>query len=134
VWPTLTGRQLSALAILAGGALGALLRAGLAEAWPVGPGAWPWATFVANLGGAALLAWLATSLSETVAPTRSLRPLLGTGLCGALTTFSAFQVEIIRLTKDGHAAVGVAYALVSLALGMALAAGGTVLARRGRYG
>ena len=126
--------RLTTLAVLAGGAVGALARAGLAEALPSGESGWPWATFTANLAGAALLAWLVTTLSEVVAPTRHLRPLLGTGLCGALTTFSTFQVEVIRLAKDGHVLVALAYPAASLVLGMALAVGCTVLARRGRYG
>ena len=58
------------MAILAGGAVGALARAGVGEALPHGRGAWPWATFLVNLGGAALLAWLTTRLTEMVAPTR----------------------------------------------------------------
>jgi len=130
---TLSPAGLRTGAILLGGAGGALARAGLAEAWPPGD-SWPWATFVANLAGTALLAWLATRLSERVAPSQLWRPFLGTGLCGALTTFSAFQIEAIRLAKDGRPGLAVSYVTVSLGLGMALAAGMSVLARRGRYG
>jgi CrcB protein len=116
-----------------GGAAGALARAGLASAWPPN-GSWPWTTFAVNLAGTLLLAWLVTRLSERLAPTRLWRPFLGTGLCGALTTFSGFQIETIRLVRDGRPGLAVAYSAVSLAAGMALAAGGSVLARRGRYG
>jgi fluoride exporter len=126
--------QLRAAAILAGGAAGALARAGVGKAIPVEAGAWPWATFAVNVAGAAILAWLTTRLAETVAPSRYWRPLLGTGLCGALTTFSTFQVETIRLARDGHAAVGFAYATASMTAGMAAAIGATVIARRHRYG
>lgn len=87
-----------------------------------------------NLLGALILAWALTRLAERVAPTRYWRLLLGTGFCGALTTFSTFQVETIRLAKDGHAGVAVGYAAASLALGMACAVAGTVAARRRRYG
>jgi CrcB protein len=121
-------------AILAGGATGALARAGVARALPHAAGAWPWATFSVNLAGALLLAWLVTRLDELVAPTRYWRFLLGTGLCGALTTFSTFQVETIGLARDGHAALAAAYGATSLAAGMAVAVAGTVLARRRRYG
>jgi fluoride exporter len=69
-----------------------------------------------------------------VAPTRYWRFLLGTGLCGALTTFSTFQVETIGLANDGHATMAAAYAAASLAGGMAVAVAGTVAARRRRYG
>jgi fluoride exporter len=126
--------QLRVLAIMAGGACGALARAGLAEAFPADAGDWPWGTFVANQAGALLLAWLATELTEMVVPTRLWRPLLGTGLCGALTTFSTFQVETIDIARHDRPGLAAAYALVSIAVGMACAVAGTVFARRARYG
>ena len=48
-------------AIYAGGVIGALARVGLSEALPHGVDAWPWATFVVNLLGAALLGWFVAS-------------------------------------------------------------------------
>lgn len=125
--------QLRVVSILAGGATGALVRAAVAEALPHAPNTWPWATFLVNLLGALLLAWLTTRLTEVVAPTRYWRFLLGTGLCGALTTFSTFQVETIALAKDGHAAMAVGYAATSLGGGMSVAVAATVAARRRRY-
>ena len=121
-------------AILVGGAAGTLARAGVGEAIPHAAGAWPWATFSVNLLGTLLLAWLTTRLTEVAAPTRYWRPLLGTGFCGALTTFSTFQVETIALANDGRAGMAIGYAAASLAAGMAVAAGATVVARRRRYG
>lgn len=126
--------RLRTVSILLGGAAGALARAGLAEALPHAPGRWPWATFSVNLAGALLLAWLTTRLTEMVSPTRYWRFLLGTGLCGALTTFSTFQVETIGLVNDGHVALAAGYAAASLAGGIAVAVGATVVARRRRYG
>lgn len=126
--------QLRAVAIMAGGAAGALARAVLAEAFPAGAGEWPWGTFVANQLGTLLLAWLATELAEVVVPTRLWRPLLGTGLCGALTTFSAFQVETIQIARHDRPGLAAAYAAVSIAVGMAAAVAGTVYARRKAYG
>jgi CrcB protein len=69
-----------------------------------------------------------------VAPTRYWRFLLGTGFCGALTTFSTFQVETIDLLRYGPPGLALAYATVSLAAGMAVVVAATVLARRRRYG
>jgi CrcB protein len=126
--------QLRTASILVGGAAGALLRAAVATALPVGRGQWPWATFAVNLAGALILAWLTTRLTEMVAPTRYWRFLLGTGFCGALTTFSTFQVETIRLAKDGYAVTAAGYAAASIAAGMAVAVAATVVARRRRYG
>jgi CrcB protein len=119
---------------MAGGACGALARAGLAEVFHADAGEWPWGTFVANQVGTLLLAWLATELTEIVVPTRLWRPLLGTGFCGALTTFSAFQVETIDLARHDRPGLAAAYALVSIAVGMACAVAGTVYARRASYG
>lgn len=137
VWAAQRGlsfAQLRAFAIMTGGAAGALTRGGLAEAFPASPGTWPWGTFIANQLGILLLAWLSTELAETIVPTRVWRPLLGTGFCGALTTFSAFQVETIQMLRHDRAGLAAAYVLVSIAVGMAGAVAGTVYARRARYG
>lgn len=127
-----TGR-LQALAVLVGGALGALARAALAEAIPHGAGDWPWATFAANMAGTLLLAGVTVRLSAIVAPARYWRLLIGTGFCGALTTFSTLQVETIELARDGHAGTAAAYALASIAAGLAVAVAGAIVARRRRY-
>jgi CrcB protein len=87
-----------------------------------------------NVVGAFLLGYFSTRLQERLPLSSYRRPLLGTGFCGALTTFSAFQVETIRLAEHGHAGLAAAYAAASLAAGMVLAAGATVAARRRRYG
>ena len=60
--------QLRIAAILAGGAIGTLARAGLAEATPHRAGQWPWATFIVNLAGAFILGWVLTRLAERTAP------------------------------------------------------------------
>lgn len=125
--------QARVLAIMAGGAAGTLARGGLAEALPHGPGRWPWATFIVNLLGALILGWLLTRLAERTAPGRYWRFLLGTGFCGALTTFSTFQVETLEFARTGHVALAVTYPLVSIAAGMVLAVAGVILARWGRH-
>jgi len=120
-------------AILAGGAVGALARAILAEEVPHRPGTWPWATFVVNLLGALILGWLLTRLAERTAPTRYWRFLIGTGFCGALTTFSTFQIETFEFARDGRIGLAVGYPAASLAAGMALAVAGVMAARWGRH-
>lgn len=98
----------------------------------------PYALPIPRKGGRALgillLAWLSTVLAENVVPTRVWRPILGTGFCGALTTFSAFQVETIQIARHDRPGLAAAYALGSIALGMLCAVAGTVYARRKRYG
>jgi CrcB protein len=120
------------VAIGAGGAAGALARAGLNDAFPFHGHGWPWATFAANLAGCALLAYFVTRLQERLPPSTYRRPLLGTGFCGALTTFSTFQVELLELGRHGQAGLAVAYAAASIGGGLALVFGTTVLTRRAR--
>lgn len=57
--------------IFAGGFVGAVGRAGLAQALPAGPGQWPWATFAVNVLRAFLLGYFTTRLRERlpVSPT-----------------------------------------------------------------
>jgi CrcB protein len=119
-------------AIFAGGCAGALARALLGEALPAEPGEWPWATFAANVAGAFLLGWLVTRLQERLPPSAYRRPLLGTGLCGALTTFSTLQLELLGLLDADRVALAAAYASASLACGFLAVALATNLARRGR--
>ncbi len=123
-------RQL--LAIFAGGALGALARAGLVELWPPRPGHWPWVTFLVNVVGAFLLGYFATRLGERLPLSAYARPLLGTGLCGGLSTFSTMQVEILKML-DAHAwGLAAGYAAASVAAGYAAVHLATVLVRRVR--
>jgi fluoride exporter len=81
-------------AIFAGGFAGALVRTAPAEAFAAAPGRWPWPTLAVNVAGAFLLGYFATHPQERIALSRYRRPLLGTGLCGALTRFSTVQVEL----------------------------------------
>jgi CrcB protein len=119
--------------IAAGGAVGTLARAGLAEAVPPRAGHWPWATFIANLAGAFILGWLLTRLAERTAPSRHWRFFAGTGFCGALTTFSTFQIETFQFVRHGDVGLAVAYPLVSIVAGMAVAVAGVLLSRWGRH-
>jgi CrcB protein len=110
-------------AIFLGGAAGGLARAALAEAWPANGHSWPWTTFAVNLAGTAILASLLALVQRRPAPRPFLGPLLGIGLCGALTTFSTLQLETVVLVHSGHAVMGVAYALISIAAGLLIARG-----------
>jgi CrcB protein len=125
--------QARVAAILAGGVLGTLARAGLARALPVQPGQWPWATFAVNLAGAFILGWLLTRLAERTAPHRHWRLFLGTGFCGALTTFSTFETETFKLARGGHVALAFGYPAASIVAGMIVAIAGVHAARWGRH-
>jgi CrcB protein len=117
-------------AIAAGGAAGALARAGLAHWWTTPPGTWPWPTFLVNVAGAFLLGFFVTRLQERLPPSTLRRPLLGTGLCGALTTFSTMDVEAIRLVRAHAAATAVGYLAASVVCGLVAVFAATQLVRR----
>jgi len=116
-------------AIFAGGYIGAVARAGLIEAWPHDPARWPWATFVVNVVGAFALGYFTTRLQERLPLSSYRRPFLGTGFCGALTTFSTMQLELLRMLDAGHVALAAGYALASLAAGALAIAATTNLVR-----
>jgi CrcB protein len=117
-------------AILAGGFIGAIARAELVEALPSNPADWPWATFTANVVGAFLLGWSATRLQERLPLSAYRRPLLGTGFCGALTTFSAMQLELLRMLDAGKVGLALGYSGASIVLGFAAVLVATNLVRR----
>ena len=59
----------------------------------------PWGTFTVNVAGSFVLGLLTGAVTAGAA-TSHLRLLLGTGLCGALTTYSTFSYETLRLARD----------------------------------
>ena len=119
-------------AIFAGGALGTLARAALAEAFPHAATAWPWPTFTVNVVAAFLLGYFVTRLQERLPLSSYRRPLLGTGLCGGLSTFSTMQVEILEMINAHAWGLAVAYAAASIAAGYAAIYLATSIVRRVR--
>lgn len=120
-------RQPRAVALVAlGGALGAVARFGVAEALPHANGEVAWATFVVNIAGAFVLGCLLEALTRSGPDTgarRSVRLLLGTGFCGAFTTYSTFAHDVVTL--DGG--VGVGWAALHVTCGLLAAAFGAVV-------
>ncbi len=113
-------------AVFAGGFAGAVARALVAEGLPQTGAGWPWATFAVNLAGALALGWVATRL----APASYSRPLLATGFCGALTTFSTLQLELLKMFDAEHYGLAAGYAGASVAGGLIAVAIGTAAAGR----
>ena len=99
--------------MFAGGIAGTLARALVAEALTHDPGQWPWATLLVNVAGAFVLGLVAARGFG--------RALIGQGFCGALTTFSTFQLELLQMLDEGRTGVALGYAAASLAAGLGAA-------------
>lgn len=115
VLPRLDRREVAA--VFAGGALGTLLRAELSQAFPHSATSWPWPTFVVNVVAAFLLGYFVTRLQERLPPSSYRRPLVGTGLCGGLSTFSTMQVELLKMIDAASYGLALSYAAASIAVG-----------------
>lgn len=88
----------------------------------------PWGTFTANVSGCLVLG-LVTGAVAAGAASSQVQLFLGTGLCGALTTYSTFSYETLRLVEDGarfYAAVNV---IASVVAGLGAAFVGIAFAR-----
>jgi CrcB protein len=117
VTPAPAPRLLVAVAV--GGALGAVARWGLGEAFGEASG-FPWTTFGINVAGSFVLALL-----PTVAAVRRNRVLalgLGPGLLGGFTTLSTYAEQSRALLADGHDLLAASYVLGTLAVCLAAVA------------
>lgn len=121
------------VAIFVGGAIGALLRAVLTKYIPGAANGFPWTVLAINVGGAVVLTYIAIRLQERLPPSTYRRPLVGTGFCGALTTFSTLQVAVVKLGRDGHVALGAIYLIVSICVGLIAVVLTTALTRRAQF-
>jgi CrcB protein len=90
-------------------------------------GAFPWGTFVVNATGAFVLGFV-TGLALHYGLPSSARTAIGTGLCGAYTTFSTFGYETVRLIEDRAWWEAVVNVVASLAVGLLAGAAGLGLA------
>ena len=121
------------LLVFAGGCAGGLTRYLVVRQWPDSLVAFPWSTFTVNLVGAFLLACVVELATEVLQHSRYLRPLVGAGFCGALTTFSSLVVTADRQIAHGHVALAAGYLVLTAAGGLTAGALGlttTRLARR----
>jgi CrcB protein len=115
-----------------GGCLGVLSRALLERLVPDGTG-FPGTTFAINVTGALILAVLIESLAlrgGDVGRRRHLRLLLGTGVLGGYTTYSALAVQTDALVRAGEATTALTYAVGTVVLGFAASVLGIVATRR----
>jgi CrcB protein len=102
--------------VAVGGALGSMLRYGVGR-WAIvamGPG-FPFGTFAVNIIGGFLMGLLAGWLARFGDGGEDLRLLLGVGVLGGFTTFSAFSLEVYNMITRAEVALASAYAVSSVA-------------------
>ncbi|MEW2523691.1 fluoride efflux transporter CrcB [Streptomyces sp. NPDC047071] len=88
----------------------------------------PWGTFTVNVVGCLVLGVLTGAVTYGAA-SHSAQLLVGTGLCGALTTYSTFSYETLRLAETGARFLAAANAAASVAAGLGAAVTGAAVAR-----
>jgi CrcB protein len=113
--PRYDRRELTA--VFVGGALGTLARAGLGEALPHSATSWPWPTFIVNVVACLLLGYAVTRLQERLPLSSYRRPLVGTGICGGLSTFATMQVELVKMLEAHSYGLAAGYTAGSVAAG-----------------
>ena len=107
----------ASLYVAIGGALGSWLR--YAAGRIIGPTAFPWATLTVNVVGSFAMGLLAGWLARQGAGgEESWRLLLGVGLLGGFTTFSAFSLDVARMVERGALPMSVGYIVASLVAGI----------------
>ncbi|MGW1224285.1 fluoride efflux transporter CrcB [Streptomyces sp. NPDC002530] len=87
----------------------------------------PWGTFTVNVCGSLVLGLLTGAAAAGAASTH-VQLLVGTGLCGALTTYSTFSYETLRLAEDGARFYAAVNAAASVVAGLGAAFAGVTLA------
>ena len=120
-----------ALAIAAGGAIGALLRYWTSTAVHnrLGTG-FPYGTLTVNVAGSLLMGFLYIWLIDRLAVGPALRAFLLIGVLGAFTTFSTFSMETLNLLESGQPGRALANILVSVTVCIIAAGLGVFAARQ----
>jgi fluoride exporter len=115
---------IASLHVALGGAIGSVLRYQMGRwvTWGLGVQAvttFPWATLAVNAIGSVVMGLLAGWLARFGSGNgEELRLLLGVGVLGGFTTFSAFSLELVMLMQRGQLAYAALYLVLSVALGV----------------
>jgi fluoride exporter len=110
--------------VFLGGIFGTALRYLIEDLLPHDGSSWPWATFLINLGGAFILGGLLEGLARLGDDSgwrQRARLGIGTGGCGAFTTYSTLALEVVLLERHGNLGTAVGYGVVSVLGGIVTA-------------
>jgi CrcB protein len=123
-------QSIAIAAVAIGGALGSVLRY-LVSSWFVARlgSQFPWGTFAINVSGSLLIGVVLQLALSRAGMSPYVRLFFATGILGGYTTFSAYAFEIYALSNDALRVQSVAYALGSVAAGVAAAFTGVTLVR-----
>jgi CrcB protein len=116
-------------AVYAGGVVGTLARVGIGRAFASPDDSWAWAIFLVNISGTLLLGVLVTRLQERLPLSTYRRQLLATGFCGAYTTFSTMQLELLHMWDAHRYGLAAAYIGTSVICGYVAVHVSTALTR-----
>ena len=118
------------LLVMLGGAVGAGARhlTGRATLSAFGPG-FPYGTLTVNLMGGFAMGLLVGSLARMSVPGENWRLLLGVGVLGGFTTFSAFSLDVVNMIQRGDLGVALFYILLSVLGSIAALFAGLALVR-----
>lgn len=124
----------ASLAVAVGGAVGSWLRFVAGRVWlqaigPAAASAFPWATLSVNVAGSFAMGLLAGWLPRLGGGGESWRLLIGVGLLGGFTTFSAFSLELAALIERGEPGLAALYLFASLSAGLAGLFAGLIMIR-----
>lgn len=103
--------------VAAGGALGSWLRFLVARAFSPMAGAFPWAALTVNVVGSFAMGLLAGWLARMGSHGEGWRLLIGVGVLGGFTTFSAFSLDFAVLVERGALGMAMTYVAASLIAG-----------------
>ncbi len=120
-------------AVYVGGVAGTLARVGLGTLFPAGDARWPWVILAVNISGTLLLGYLVTRLQERLPLSTYRRQLMGTGFCGAYTTFSTMQLELLNMWDSHRYGLAVGYLAASVVCGYAAVHVAIAMARGVRF-
>ena len=104
-------------AVACGGAIGAVGRYFISSYFQTVAGdTFPWGTLTVNVLGCAILGCLFTVFTSFWSPTQEIRAFLTVGMMGALTTFSAFSLEVVLMIERAQWVLAVSYIIASVIL------------------
>jgi len=115
-------------AVAAGGALGAVARAGVAAALEAWGAASLWSLLVINVAGALALGWYLSRGQARVQRPALVASFVAIGFLGSFTTFSAFSLEVVLMFENGAWFAASSYVATSVVAGLAALLAGRRLA------